>query len=74
MGGGKKSFFFRLSAYGDKLLDYFDKHPEFIGPKARRNEITAFVKSGLRDLSISRTTFDWGIKVPNAPEHVMYVC
>ncbi len=69
----EKSFFFRLSAYGDKLLEFYEAHPEFIGPKARRNEITAFVKSGLRDLSISRTTFDWGIPVPNAPEHVMYV-
>ena len=61
----EKSFFFRLSAYQDKLLALYESQPDFIGPDARRNEVTSFVKRGLRDLSISRTTFDWGVKVPN---------
>jgi methionyl-tRNA synthetase len=69
----EKSYFFRLSAYQDRLLALYDSQPDFIGPDARRNEVTSFVKRGLRDLSISRTTFDWGVKVPNDPEHVMYV-
>ncbi len=69
----EKTFFFRLSAYQDRLLALYESQPDFIGPDARRNEVTSFVKRGLRDLSISRTTFDWGVKVPNAPEHVMYV-
>lgn len=69
----EESYFFRLSAYGERLLDLYEKHPEFIGPEHRRNEIASFVKGGLRDLSISRTTFDWGVKVPGDPEHVMYV-
>ncbi|WP_082081743.1 methionine--tRNA ligase [Bradyrhizobium sp. LTSP857] len=69
----EKSYFFRLSAYQDKLLKLYEEHPEFIGPDARRNEVVSFVKSGLRDLSISRTTFDWGVKVPGDEEHVMYV-
>ena len=56
------SYFFRLSAYQDRLLAHFEAHPEFIGPDERRNEVVSFVKSGLRDLSISRTTFDWGVK------------
>ncbi|WDR05809.1 methionine--tRNA ligase [Devosia rhodophyticola] len=67
------SYFFRLSAYQQKLIDLFEQHPDFIAPKERRNEIMAFVKGGLKDLSISRTTFDWGIPVPDAPGHVMYV-
>jgi methionyl-tRNA synthetase len=69
----EKSYFFRLSAYQDRLLALYESQPDFIGPDSRRNEVISFVKSGLRDLSISRTTFDWGIKVPNDPEHVMYV-
>ena len=69
----EESYFFRLSAYQDKLLDYYEKNPDFIGPPERRNEVISFVKSGLQDLSISRTTFDWGIPVPDAPGHVMYV-
>jgi methionyl-tRNA synthetase len=69
----EKSYFFRLSAYQDKLLELYESQPDFIGPDARRNEVTSFVKGGLKDLSISRTTFDWGVKVPNDPEHVMYV-
>jgi len=69
----EKTYFFRLSAYQDKLLALYEQQPDFIGPDTRRNEVISFVKSGLRDLSISRTTFDWGIKVPGSPEHVMYV-
>jgi len=69
----EKSYFFRLSAYQDKLLALYESEPSFIGPDARRNEVISFVKRGLRDLSISRTTFDWGVKVPHDPEHVMYV-
>jgi methionyl-tRNA synthetase len=69
----EKSYFFRLSAYQDKLLALYENQPDFIGPDSRRNEVISFVKGGLRDLSISRTTFDWGVKVPNDPEHVMYV-
>lgn len=69
----EESYFFRLSAYGDKLLAYYEANPDFIGPQERRNEVVSFVKSGLRDLSISRTTFDWGVKVPNNDKHVMYV-
>ncbi len=69
----EKSYFFRLSAYQDRLLALYNGQPDFIGPDSRRNEVISFVKGGLRDLSISRTTFDWGVKVPNDPEHVMYV-
>jgi methionyl-tRNA synthetase len=69
----EKSYFFRLSAYQDRLLALYAKHPEFIGPDTRKNEVVSFVKSGLRDLSVSRTTFDWGVPVPGDPEHVMYV-
>ncbi len=69
----EKSYFFRLSAYQDKLLKLYESQPDFIGPDSRKNEVVSFVKSGLRDLSISRTTFDWGVKVPGDPEHVMYV-
>jgi methionyl-tRNA synthetase len=69
----EESYFFRLSAFGDRLLAHYDKHPEFIGPPERRNEIVSFVRSGLRDLSMSRTTFDWGIPVPGDRKHVMYV-
>ena len=69
----EKSYFFKLSAYQDRLLALYESQPDFIGPDSRRNEVMSFVKGGLKDLSISRTTFDWGIKVPNDPEHVMYV-
>ncbi|MBU1315492.1 MAG: methionine--tRNA ligase [Alphaproteobacteria bacterium] len=69
----EESYFFKLSGYQDKLLQYYEEHPDFIGPAERRNEVISFVKSGLKDLSISRTTFDWGIPVPNDPAHVMYV-
>jgi len=60
----EESYFFRLSAYQDRLLAHYEANPDFIGPEERRNEVVSFVKSGLKDLSVSRTTFDWGIKVP----------
>lgn len=69
----EQTYFFRLSAYADRLLAHYAAHPEFIGPDVRRNEIVSFVSGGLRDLSISRTTFDWGVPVPGHPDHVMYV-
>ena len=69
----EKSYFFRLSAYQDRLLALYSQQPDFIGPDSRKNEMVSFVKSGLRDLSISRTTFDWGVRVPGDSEHVMYV-
>jgi methionyl-tRNA synthetase len=69
----EESYFFRLSNYEDRLLKFYDENPSFIGPNERRNEITSFVKSGLKDLSVSRTTFDWGIPVPGDEKHVMYV-
>lgn len=67
------SYFFKLSKWQDALLTFYEKHPHFIAPESRRNEVISFVKSGLRDLSVSRTTFDWGIPVPNNPQHIMYV-
>jgi methionyl-tRNA synthetase len=69
----EQTYFFRLSAYTDKLLAHYRAHPEFIGPDVRRNEVVSFVSGGLRDFSISRTTFDWGVPVPDHPDHVMYV-
>ncbi|MFD3706960.1 methionine--tRNA ligase [Nocardia sp. NPDC058658] len=69
----ESNYFFKLSEYQDKLLALYEERPEFIAPSTRRNEIVSYVKSGLKDLSISRTTFDWGVPVPGAPEHVMYV-
>lgn len=69
----EQTYFFRLSAYADRLLAHYDAHPDFIAPEVRRNEVVSFVSGGLRDLSISRTSFDWGVKVPDHPEHVMYV-
>ncbi len=69
----ERTYFFKLSAYADRLLKLYADQPDFIGPDSRKNEIISFVKGGLKDLSISRTTFDWGVKVPNDPEHVMYV-
>ena len=69
----EESYFFKLSAYGDKLLAHYEANKHFITPEKYKNEIVAFVKRGLNDLSISRTTFDWGIPVPNNPKHVMYV-
>ncbi len=67
------SYFFRLSAWQDRLLAFYDANPDFILPETRRNEVVSFVKGGLKDLSISRTTFSWGVPVPDDPEHIMYV-
>ncbi len=67
------SYFFRLSAWQDRLLQLYEDNPDFIAPSSRRNEVMSFVKGGLLDLSVSRTTFNWGIPVPDAPGHVMYV-
>lgn len=69
----EESYFFRLSAFQDRLLDLYARVPDFVLPKERLNEVASFVRGGLQDLSISRTTFDWGVKVPNDPKHVMYV-
>jgi methionyl-tRNA synthetase len=69
----EQTYFFRLSAYTDKLLAHYAANPDFIAPDVRRNEVVSFVSGGLRDLSISRTSFDWGVKVPEHPDHVMYV-
>jgi methionyl-tRNA synthetase len=69
----EESWFFRLSAYQDKLLALYAEQPEFIRPDSRRNEVMRFVEGGLRDLSVSRTSFDWGVKVPGSENHVMYV-
>jgi methionyl-tRNA synthetase len=69
----EESYFFRLAKYQDALLKLYDEVPDFISPETRRNEIVSFVKGGLEDLSISRTTFDWGLPVPGDPKHVMYV-
>jgi methionyl-tRNA synthetase len=69
----EENYYFKLSAFADKLLSYYQQHPEFIRPETRRNEVIAFVRGGLRDLSISRSTFKWGIPVPGDPKHVIYV-
>ncbi len=69
----EESYFFKLSAFQDKLLQYYDDHPHFIAPDGRRNEVLSFVRGGLRDLSISRTSFTWGVPVPNDPAHIVYV-
>ncbi|MDD3370856.1 MAG: methionine--tRNA ligase [Alphaproteobacteria bacterium] len=67
------SYFFRLSAWGDKLLKFYEENPDFILPHSRRNEVISFVKSGMHDLSVSRTAISWGVPVPNEDKHVMYV-
>jgi len=76
----EESYFFKLSAFQQKLLDFYDKHPDFIQPESRYNEVVSFVRGGkefeegaLKDLSISRTTFDWGVDVPDDDNHIMYV-
>jgi len=69
----EETYFFRLSAYQDKLLKLYESRPDFVGPVERRNEVASFVRSGLKDLSISRSTFNWGVPVPGDPKHVMYV-
>jgi methionyl-tRNA synthetase len=67
------SYFFRLSAWQDRLLEFYERNPDFIAPASRRNEVLSFVRSGLQDLSVSRTSFHWGVKVPGDDAHVMYV-
>ena len=69
----EESWFFRLSAYQQPLLDLYASNPDFVRPETRRNEVARFVEGGLSDLSVSRTSFDWGVKVPGSPDHVMYV-
>ena len=69
----EESYFFRLSKWEKPLLEYYEAHPNFISPESRKNEVVSFVKSGLKDLSISRKSFSWGIKVPNNKDHVIYV-
>lgn len=70
----EESYFFKLSKYTDRLIEYYDAHPEFIQPVSRKNEmLNNFIKPGLEDLAVSRTSFNWGIKVPSNPKHVVYV-
>lgn len=69
----EESYFFKISKYADQLLDHIEKHPEFIQPESRRNEMVNFIKGGLEDLCVSRTTFDWGVPVPIDDNHVIYV-
>jgi methionyl-tRNA synthetase len=69
----EESYFFRLSKWEKPLLEYYEKHPDFISPTSRKNEVISFVKGGLKDLSVSRKSFSWGIKVPNDKDHVIYV-
>lgn len=69
----EQNYFLRLSKYADRLLQHYEEHPHFIQPDTRRNEMISFIKQGLDDLAVSRNTFDWGIKVPGRPEHVIYV-
>jgi len=69
----EESYFFKLSAWQDRLLDHYKKNPSFVSPKSRNNEIVQFVKGGLNDLSVSRTSFKWGVPVPNDDKHIVYV-
>lgn len=70
----EESYFFKMSKYVDRLVKYYDEHPEFIQPESRKNEMLSnFIKPGLEDLAVSRTSFDWGVKVPSDPKHVIYV-
>jgi methionyl-tRNA synthetase len=69
----EENYFFKLSAFERKLLEFYEQNPEFIRPESSRNEVLSFVRSGLKDLSVSRTSFDWGIPVPGDPGHVIYV-
>jgi methionyl-tRNA synthetase len=69
----EENYFFRLSAWQDRLLEFYETHPDAVAPRSRRNEVISFVKSGLNDLSISRTSFSWGVPVPGNPKHVVYV-
>ena len=67
------TYFFKLSSYQQRLLDFYESHPRFVTPEFRFNEVKSFVKGGLQDLSLSRNTVKWGIPVPQDPEHVVYV-
>ncbi len=67
------SYFFKLSEWQEPLLRFYERNPRFVAPESRRNEVVSFVKAGLRDLSVSRTSFNWGIRVPDDPKHIMYV-
>ncbi len=70
----EQTYFFRMSKYADRLVQYYEENPDFIHPESRKNEMmNNFIKPGLEDLAVSRTTFDWGIKVPGDPKHVIYV-
>src|SRR5690606_11963027 len=69
----EESYFFRISKYAPRLLQHIEEHPEFIQPETRRNEMVSFIKQGLEELCVSRTTFDWGIPVPFDKKHVVYV-
>ena len=69
----ESTYFFKLSAFEKPLLDFYERHPDFVKPTTRLNEVLSFVRGGLQDLSVSRTSFSWGIPVPDAPEHIMYV-
>src|SRR5438105_4169147 len=69
----EENYFFRLSAYGDRLLEHYERHPEAVRPDIRRNEVLSLIRGGLQDFSISRTSFDWGIPLPWDPRHVTYV-
>ena len=69
----EKNYFFRMSKFQDRLLEHYAVHPDFIRPESARNEVISFVRQGLNDLSISRSSFDWGIKLPWDPSHVLYV-
>ncbi|WBB57809.1 methionine--tRNA ligase [Streptomyces sp. WMMC500] len=69
----EENYFFKLSAYGPKLLEFYEAHPDFVQPESARNEVVNFVRQGLNDLSISRSTFDWGVRVPWDDKHVIYV-
>lgn len=69
----EENYFFKLSEYGPKLLEHYERHPEFIQPESARNEVVNIVRQGLEDLSISRSTFDWGVKIPWDDKHVIYV-
>ena len=69
----EESYFFRLSKWGKPLLEYYESYPDFISPKSRKNEVVSFVKGGLKDLSVSRKSFSWGIKVPNDIMTMLYM-
>ena len=69
----EESYFFKLSKWEKPLLKFYEQNPNFISPTSRKNEVISFVKNGLKDLSVSRKSFSWGIKVPNDDKHVIYV-